>query len=661
MMETEPFIVWEPSEELKAQSRLRAFMNWLSEQKRLHFDTYHELWQWSVTEIEKFWMCTWEFFDVHATSPYRYVVSGYDMPGARWFDGAMLNFAQHVFRNATHERPAMIFQSEGRPLSHISWEELTTKVASVSAALRAMGIRRGDRVAAFLPNIPEAVIAFLACASIGAIWSSCSPDFGVMSVVDRFKQIEPRVLLTVDGYMYGGKVFDRRPTISAIQKALPTLETTVLVPYLYRTSQTAEALRSMAWRDLITFPPSLDFIQLPFDHPLWVLYSSGTTGLPKPIVHGHGGIILELMKGLGLHLDLQANDRFFWQTTTGWMMWNFLIGGLLLGCTIVLYDGSPVYPDMNTLWKFAQDSRMTFFGTSAAYISACTNDNLAPSNRYYLNRIRGVGSTGSPLTPEGFDWIYEHIHQDVMLASISGGTDVCTAFVGSCPLLPIYRGEIQCRWLGANVDAFDEEGNSLIDTMGELVVKSPMPSMPLYLWNDYHNTRYQSSYFALYPGVWRHGDWAKVTERGSVVIYGRSDSTINRLGIRMGTSELYRAVESFPEIHDSLVVDVTLPEREAYMPLFVVLEHGITLDEELMLKIKAQMRSLLSPRHVPDDIFAVAEVPYTLSGKKMEVPVRRILMGEPVQQVANPDSMRNPDTLHYFVEMAKHLHQKETR
>lgn len=647
-------LLWEPSDELKANSNIRAYMQWLKERRGLSFDDYASLWEWSVMNVEDFWTSVWEYFDVRASKQPTRVLSSHHMPGAHWFVGAELNYAEHVFRNATPNHPALIFQSEVQPLREISWEELSRQVASIAAALRAMGVARGDRVVAYIPNIPQAVIAFLACASIGAIWSSCSPDFGSPSVIDRFKQIEPKVLFAVDGYTYGGKAFDRRTVIHELQQALPTLEKTVLVPYLDPQARPGDLAHTLVWDDLLRTEAALTFEQVPFDHPMWVLYSSGTTGLPKPIVQGQGGILLEHLKSLSLHLDIKPNDRFFWFTTTGWMMWNFLVGGLLLGSTILLYDGSPGWPDMNVLWEFAANSGMTFFGTSAGYITACMKAEITPNQAYDLRSLRGVGSTGSPLSPEGFLWVYEHINRQVLLASISGGTDVCTAFVGGCPLLPVHAGEIQCRCLGAKVEAFDEQGNPVIDQLGELVVTEPLPSMPLYFWNDPGDQRYTESYFEMYPGIWRHGDWIKITPRGSVVIYGRSDSTINRQGVRMGTSEIYRAVNDIPEVLNSLVVDLDVRGQD-YMPLFVVLREGVELTDELKARIKAKIRDTLSPRHVPNDIFAIPEVPRTLSGKILEVPVKKILKGVPVEKAANPDSLSNPDALEYFVKFAEKL------
>jgi acetoacetyl-CoA synthetase len=649
-------VLWEPSAAFQQQSELRRYMRWLAERKGLNFSSYAELWEWSVADIATFWASLWEFFAIKASAPYAAVLAPaaapHSMPGAQWFTGAQLNYVEHVFRNASAAHPALIFQSERQPAVEMSWAELERQVAAVAAALRAMGVQAGDRVVAYIPNIPQAVVAFLASASLGAIWSSCSPDFGSPSVIDRFSQIEPRVLFAVDGYQYSGKAFDRRPTITELQQALPTLEHTVLIPHLDPDASVDGLRDAVRWPELLTNDAPLQYEQLSFSQPLWVLYSSGTTGLPKPIVQSQGGILLEHLKALSLHLDLKPGDRFFWFTTTGWMMWNFLVGGLLVGATILLYDGSPAYPDLDVLWQFAEQTGMSFFGTSAAYITSCMKAGIQPGRQHDLGRLTGMGSTGSPLPPEGFHWAYEQIKPDLWLASISGGTDLCTAFVGGCPLLPVYAGELQCRSLGANVQAFDEQGAPLIDQVGELVITEPMPSMPLYFWNDPDNQRYRESYFEVYPGIWRHGDWIKITRRDTAVIYGRSDSTINRMGVRMGTSEFYRVVESIPEVADSLVIDLEALGRESYMPLFVALQPGQELDEALIGRIKQTIRTALSPRHVPDAIFAIPEIPRTLSGKKLEVPIKKLFMGVPVERAANPDSMSNPHILRYFVELA---------
>ena len=587
------------------------------------FSDYHELWRWSVEDLEGFWGSLWDWFEVGGS--YERVLGRREMPGAEWFPGAEVSYAEHVFRLARPGQTAIVHVSESRPLAEIGWDELRDQVARCAAGLRRLGVERGDRVVAYMPNSPETVIAFLATASIGAVWSSCAPEFGTPTVVDRFKQIEPKVLIAIEAYRYGGRDFERRDRVAEIHAAIPSIEHVVMVP--------------SDWESLLAEPAELVFERVPFDHPLWVLYSSGTTGLPKAIVQGQGGILLEHLKKSGLHCDLSPDDRFFWFTTTGWMMWNFLLGGLLAGAAIVLYDG---YPDPQGLWDFAGEAELTCFGTSASFIGACMKAGVEPPE---LPRLRSVGSTGSPLPVEGFEWVYRHLGPDVWLFSTSGGTDLCTAFIGGCPTLPVYAGELQARSLGASVEAFDEAGQPVVEEVGELVITEPMPSMPLYFWNDPDGERYRSSYFDLYPGVWRHGDWIKITERGTAVIYGRSDSTINRGGVRMGTSEIYSVVEALPEVLDSLVVDV----GEA-MLLFLVMREGSGLDDELKARLRQRLREACSPRHVPDEIEAIAEIPRTLSGKKLEVPVKKILTGADPARVASRDSLANPEALDFFVQ-----------
>jgi acetoacetyl-CoA synthetase len=656
-------ILWAPTPEMVERSQLTRYIRWLAENRDLHFDDYHALWRWSVTEIEEFWGTLWEYFEVISDRPYEEVLRERVMPGARWFEGANLNYAEHIFRGKDEHEVAVLYASELRELSELRWGELSEQVAAVREGLHALGVTKGDRVVAYLPNGPEALVAFLATASLGAIWSSCSPDFGPGSIVDRFAQIEPKVMFAVDGYRYGGRDLDRMEVVADVAAQIPSLERIIVVPYLSALPELSiieehpKTAPPMTWGQLTSLGKGaeLRFERVPFDHPLWVLYSSGTTGLPKAIVQGHGGILMEQLKKGYLHLDAQPGDRLFWFTTTGWMMWNFLIGGLLTSASIVLYDGNPAYPDMGALWDLAERAGETTFGTSAAYIAACMKDGVKPEDGRDLSRLRSVGSTGSPLAPEGFDWIYEHLGADTWLFSTSGGTDLCTAFVGGVPILPVYKGELQGRALGAKVEAFDEDGNSVTDEVGELVITEPMPSMPVFFWGDEDGSRYQASYFEMYPGVWRHGDWIEITSRGTAIIYGRSDSTINRGGIRMGTAEIYRAVADVPEVLDSLVVDVPRPGTEGWMPLFVVLREGAELNEELTSEIKRRIREQCSPRHVPNEIFQIAEVPRTLSGKVLEVPVKRILMGEPPEKAASRDSLANPAALDYFTELSRTL------
>jgi acetoacetyl-CoA synthetase len=584
------------------------------------FSTYEELWRWSVEDLEGFWGALWEWFEIDTA--YDRVLGSREMPGAEWFPGSSLSYAEQLFRAARPGEVAIVHASESQELAELTWDELADQVARCAAGLRRLGVERGDRVAAYMPNIPETVVAFLACASIGAVWSSCAPEFGAPTVVDRFKQIEPKVLLATEGYRYGGRDFDRRERVAEIEASIPSIEHTVMVP--------------SGWDELLAEPAELAFERLPFDHPLWVLYSSGTTGLPKAIVHGQGGILLEHMKKARLHSDLRPGDRFFWFTTTGWMMWNFLVGGLLAGSAIVLYDGQP---DPERLWEFVGEAGVTTFGTSAGFITASMKAGVTPPE---LPAIRSIGSTGSPLPVEGFDWVYERF-PEVWLFSTSGGTDLCTAFVGACPILPVYAGELQARSLGAAVESWSEDGRPLVDEVGELVITEPMPSMPIYFWNDPDGSRLSESYFEMYPGVWRHGDWIEITERGTAVIYGRSDSTINRGGIRMGTSEIYRAVLGVDDVVDALVVDVPREGEENWMPLFVVLRDGAELDDALT-------KQLCSPRHVPDRIVQIPEVPRTLSNKKLEVPVKKILLGAAPESAASRDSLANPDALDWIAD-----------
>ena len=646
-------VLWEPSPKIIENANITAYMRWLKKEKSMSFDNYAQLWRWSVYEIEDFWQSLWEYFNIKASQSFAQVLPERKMPRADWFPGAELNYAEHVFRNISDKRPALIFQSESHPLTEVSWKHLHQNVAGVAAGLRRLGVQRGDRVVSLMPNIPQTIVAFLACASIGAVWSSCSPDFGLRSITDRFKQIQPKVLFVVDGYQYGGKLFDRSQENKSLQEALPSLQSTVLVPYLQPDAVSRNMRNMQLWQDLLETDTDLIFEQVPFNHPIWVVYSSGTTGLPKPLVHGHGGILLEFYKFLNMHMDLKPEDRFFWFSTTGWVMWNILQGGLLTGATSLLYDGSPGFPDMDVLWKFAEKSKMTVFGTSAAYLSACMSNRMEPGRDYDLTQLRVVGSTGSPLSPEGFRWIYNKVNHNVLLGSVSGGTDPCSAFVGCCPILPVKAGELQCRCLGVNAQAFDPQGNILTDQVGELVITEPMPSMPLYLWNDTDDKRYQESYFDMYPGNWRHGDWVKFTPEGSGIILGRSDSTINRFGVRMGSSEIYAAVEELPEVADSLVIGYTANEDDYRMPLFVVPAPDLSLDAALKQKINQKIRSALSPRHVPDEIYAIEEVPTTLNGKKLEVPVKKVLSGIPLEDAVNLDSMSNPQAMDYFVAMAE--------
>jgi len=647
----EATVLWEPPGQLVEEAALTRYLRWLERERGLAFDGYEALWRWSVTDLDAFWRSIWDVFEVHGNPAPGRVLGDRSMPGAQWFPGTHLNFAEHVFRGKADDAVAIVHASELRDQQEMSWAELRALTGRVAAGLRALGVGKGDRVVAYMPNVPETVAAFLACATLGAVWSTAAPEFGAGSVIDRFAQIEPKVLLAVDGYRYGGRDFDRRETVARLRDELPGLEHTVLLPYLDPEAQLPGA---MPFDELLASGDNTAtrFEPVPFDHPLWVLYSSGTTGLPKAIVQGQGGILLEHLKTMHLHLDAQPGDRVLWFTTTGWMMWNFLVGVLLTDAAIVLFDGNPAYPDMGTLWDLAERAEVTTFGTSAAYIATCMKEGVRPAQGRDLSRLRAIGSTGSPLSPEGFDWVYGELGPDTWLFSTSGGTDVCTAFVGGVPLLPVHRGEIQARALGCAVEARDEEGRSVIDEVGELVITQPMPSMPLYLWDDPEGRRLRESYFDTFPGVWRHGDWVQITSRGTAVIYGRSDSTINRGGVRMGTSEIYRAVLAVEEVVDALVVDVPDGEGGTWMPLFVVLREGLELDDDLAKAIGTRIREDCSPRHVPDEVRQIAAVPRTLSGKVLEVPVKAILMGQDPESAASRESLANPEALDAFVAMA---------
>lgn len=667
------------------EPRILDYTRWLARHRGLQFDPtttagYDALWRWSTGDLDAFWGSVWDYFDLQSPTPWRAVLAEARMPGARWFEGARLNYAQQVFRHADAAHaaghPAIVFRNErmGRALAMTSWPELRARVASLAAALRGLGVGPGDRVCAYLPNTPDAAVAFLACASLGAVWSVCSPDMGPVAVLDRWRQIEPRVLIACDGVVSGGVVHDRRAVVGELIAQLPSVAHVVVVANLDpaagadhiethgRTSHRFEAL--VADRDAVLAP-----VSLPFDHPLWIVYSSGTTGLPKAIVHGHGGVMLEALKANALHNDIATSiatgERYHWYSSTGWIMWNSQISGLLSGTTICLYDGSPGGPhpstgqpaDWGTLWRFAADAGVTTFGAGAAFYASCLKAGVAPQREGDLSRLRAIGSTGSPLSDECYQWIWDQCPQvdgrDIWLNPISGGTDFAGAFVAGMRTLPVVKGEMQCRCLGAAVEAWSEDGRALVDEVGELVCTKPMPSMPLYFWADEGGRRYHDSYFDMYPGIWRHGDWIRITPRGGAVIYGRSDATINRHGIRMGTAELYRAVEAQPEVLDSLVVDLEYLGRPSWMPLFVVLRDGLVLDESLTKRLKAAIREALSPRHVPDEIFPVSAVPRTLSGKKMELPVKKLLMGADARQVLNPDAMANAASVEWFVTFAR--------
>ncbi|MFC1418807.1 acetoacetate--CoA ligase [Streptacidiphilus cavernicola] len=646
--------LWEPDPARASASGLARFQAWAAEHHGAPTGDYAALHRWSVDDLDRFWTAVTQWFDVRFSSAPTAALADASMPGAVWFPGARLNYAEHALRHgedpARADTPAILHLDETDPAPAVlTWSQLREQVGSLAAELRRLGVRPGDRVGAYVPNIPQAAVALLATAAVGAVWTSCAPDFGARSVLDRFQQLEPVVLFAVDGYRYGGKVHDRGEVVAELRRELPSLRHVVHIPLL----GTPAPAGTTPWETLLTHPQQPVFDQLPFDHPLWVLYSSGTTGLPKAIVQGHGGIVVEHLKQAGLHLDLGPEDRFFWYTSTGWMMWNFLLAGLLVGASIVTYDGSPGYPDTAAQWRIAERAEVTVYGTSAAYITACAKADVHPARDLDLSRLRAIGTTGSPLPPDGFRWVYDQVSPDIWLASVSGGTDLCSCFVGGVPTLPVYLGEIQAPSLGAAVESWDVDGKPLTGEVGELVCTGPIPSMPLYFWNDPDGARLHASYFDTYPGVWRHGDWITVTPRGTVVIHGRSDSTLNRQGVRMGSADIYEVVERLPQIRESLVIGLELPDGGYWMPLFVVLAEGAALDDDLRTAIRTALREQLSPRHVPDEVITVPSLPHTLTGKRLEVPIKRILSGTPPDKAVNPGSLDDPSALEPFLALAR--------
>lgn len=647
-------LLWNPAPEWAATTRLTAYMDWLDRRHGRRFEDYAALWQWSVDDLDAFWASVWEFFGIQADGQPYPVLGARAMPGAQWFPNARLNYAEHVFRNAVPGRPALLARGESQGVRPVSWEELERATGAVAASLRAMGVSPGDRVVSCMPNIPETVIAFLACASIGAVWSSCSPEMGVSVVLDRFRQIEPKVLFAVDSYSYNGKKFGRDAQVAELIEALPSLRHVVHVPG--PAAQEAPAWpQARPWSEMVAQAAPLRFTRLPFSHPLWIVYSSGTTGLPKAMVHGHGGIVLTHLKTMQLQHDVRPGDRFLFLGSTGWIVWNLMVGGLLCGATVVLYDGNPAWPDALSLWRFIDEQGVTHFGCGAAFLTQNMKEGVAPNAALRFEALRSINSTGSPLPLDGYQWVYAKVKADLWLASVSGGTDIASGFVACAPILPVHAGEIQCRELGVAAYAFNEAGVAEVDEVGELVITEPMPSMPLFFWGDPDGARYRESYFEQYPGKWRHGDWISFTSRGTATIYGRSDTTINRYGIRMGTAEIYRVVEELPEILDSMVVDLEYLGRPSYMPLFVVTAPGVALDEALKTRIKEQVRTRASARHVPNDVFQAPAIPRTLTGKKMELPVRKLLLGADPGKVASPDAMANPHSFQYFIDFAARL------
>lgn len=650
-----PEVLWSPSEEFIMESTMANYVEWLKQKgygldisydPMKNIEHYNNLWKWSVTDLENFWRTIWDYFNIISHNPYTSVLSSRQMPGARWFVGSTLNYAEHVFRNI-RDKAAIIYRREDGLRKVISWNEMINQVSSLALFLKQLGVKKGDRIVGYISQRPEAVIGLLASASIGAIWSVAGMELGLTAVVDRFKQLQPKVLIVSDGYIYNGKRIDKREDVKKLISGLPSLEIIVTVPSLNEDFDLhVEGKRIVTWNEIHT-KGKIEFEHVDFNYPLWVIYTSGTTGIPKPIVHSHGGILIEALKA-SLHLNLKENDRFLWYSTPSWMMWNVAVDALLYGSTVIFYDGSPTYNNLTPLWEIAEKEELTFLGLSAPFIHSCVKSTLEPGNQYNLKNLKAIGSTAAPLSVSGFEWIYKKVKQDVWLTPGSGGTDVMTAFVGGCPVLPVWTGEMQCRWLGVNVQAYNNEGKPVINEVGELVITEPMPSMPVYFWGDDDYKWYKESYFSLFPNVWWHGDWIMITDRGTAIIYGRSDSTIKRKGIRMGTLDIYKVVESIPEVQNSMAI-------EAYdnLILYVVLKGNLTLDESLKQKIKDKMRQELGPYFIPDYIIQVPDIPLTLNFKKLEVPVKKILMGWDINKAVRIDSISNPDALYTLIELSK--------
>ncbi|MEX5717881.1 acetoacetate--CoA ligase [Geodermatophilus maliterrae] len=650
-------VLWQPTPETREATRLAGFAREAAARRGLDLDPtdYDAVWRWSVEHLDQFWADVAEWSGVLPGVPDDRVLTRRGMPGAGWFPGTTVNYAEQALRHATGGATrsgdvALIAVAEDADPVEVPWAQLREQVGAFAATLRRLGVQRGDRVAGYLPNVPEAVVAFLGAASIGAVWSSCAPDFGTRAVLDRFAQIEPTVLVAVDGYRFNGRPHDRRGVIAELRAALPSVRTTVAVPRLFPDEVPDGAL---PWAEAVGEPQEPRFEPLPFDAPLWIVYSSGTTGLPKGIVHGHGGVVLEQHKQLGLHGDVGPGDRFYWYASTAWIMWNIATSALLRGATVVVHDGAPAYPSVDAQFALAARTGITYLGTSAGYLTACEKAGIRPGETHDLSALRTIGSTGSPLPASAFHWVYDAVRSDVFLASVSGGTDVATGFIGSTMLLPVTAGELQRPMLAVAAAAWDEEGRPVTGELGELVVTEPMPSMPLYFWNDPGGVRYREAYFEPWPGVWRHGDWMEVTERGTCLITGRSDSTLNRGGVRMGTADIYAAVESVPEVLDCVVLGVEQRDGGYWMPLFVQLAEGEELTDELRDRIRAAIRSQASPRHVPDEVLVVPGVPHTRTGKRLEVPLKRLFQGVPPEKAVNTGAVDDAALVEHYVALAR--------
>ncbi len=642
-----PKTLWSPRESFKKASNMNAYKVWLSKNQNIDFDNYQQLWNWSIKHQNEFWESILNYFQVDYSGEYNAVnTASKNMYETRWFEGIEVSYAEHIFKNISKEKAAIVFKSEHQRFEKITWDSLHSQTAKIANYLKSCGVKKGDRVCSMLPNSPEAIIAFLATNSIGAVWTSCSPDFGIKSILDRFNQIEPKVFITTNAYQYNGKIFSKIDEVKEIASAIPSITNVLMVDYI---EGIETDYQPDSWKKVLSGEDiDLYFERVDFNHPIWILYSSGTTGKPKAITHSVGGILIEHFKALALHQNVKPGDTFFWYSTTGWMMWNYAVSALLVKGTVAIYDGSPAFPNAYALWDFAEEAEINHFGAGASYYLYCMKEGMDFTKNQYIKNIESFGSTGSPLPPEGFGWFNKKVNPNAWIISLSGGTDICSGFVGGNPFEPVYEGEIQCRMLGVNLKSYSEEGNPIVNELGEMVIENAMPSMPIYFWNDKNNERYKSSYFDMYPGKWRHGDWIKITERNTLIIYGRSDATLNRGGVRIGTSEIYSATESVEEVADSLIVCIDQENGSQTMPMFVQLKEGFELDMKLKQKIKKKIKTQYSSRHIPDKIFQVSEIPYTISGKKMEAPVKKILSGIAIEKAASIDAMKNPKALEFF-------------